>query len=226
MVAVHRQHRENADELDALLQLGLQAAVADGIVVGGQRQHAAGQAVHQVLAGGFHDNVADEVGGQVAAFGQHTGEIGQLGGGGQIAHQQQVSGLLKAIALAAQAADEIIDIVAAVPQLAFAGDLFAVALLKGVDAGNVGDAGQNALAVLVAQAALDAQLIKQRRVDAVALLAQFGIDPGFLFNGSVLAHGLDLRSVSIAPHTAGATRFSEYKKIQKGPFGVSSAFLC
>src|SRR5699024_10104861 len=95
VVAIDRQHREDADELEALCQLGLQRVIAHRIVVGGQGQHAAGQAVHQVPAGGFHDNIPDEVGGQVAAAHQRIVEFLDLGGGGQVAQQQQVGGLLK-----------------------------------------------------------------------------------------------------------------------------------
>ena len=78
MVAVDRQHGEHADELDALFQLGLQVGFADVVVIAGQREHAAGQRVHQVLAGRFHDDVPHKVGGQVPAFDQALLESFQL----------------------------------------------------------------------------------------------------------------------------------------------------
>ena len=189
VVAVYRQHGEHADQLDALLQLGLQAAVADGVIVGGQRQHAAGQRVHQVPGGGFHDHVAGKIGGQVPALGQHVAELGQLAGVGQLAHQKQVGGFLKAEAFAVQAADQVVDIVAAVPQLALAGGLFAVYHLERVDAGNMGDAGQHALAVLVAQAALDAEPVIQSGVDAVVFDADVQVAFCFVFDLCVVCHG-------------------------------------
>ena len=65
----------------------------------------------------------------------------------------------------------------------------AVALLKGVDARNVRDARQHALAVFVAQAALDVVLGKQRGINAVVGDTFLGKDAGFLFDGCVIAHG-------------------------------------
>ena len=158
VVAVDGQHREDADELDALLQLGLQIGLADVVIVAGQGQHTAGQRVHQVAAGGFHDDVPHKVGGQVAAFDQAVLEGVQLGFVGQVADEEQVSSFLKGIAFAAQAPDEVIHVVAAVPEFAVAGHFFAVLFLKGIDAGDVGNACQHALAVLVAQAALNVVL--------------------------------------------------------------------
>ena len=189
VVAVDRQHRENADELDALFQLGLQVGLADVVIVAGQRQHAAGQRVHQVVTGGLHDDVAHKVCRQVAAFGKAGGEALELLFVRQVAEQQQIGRALKRIALAAQTADQVIDVVAAVPELALAGNLLAVALLKGVDAGNVRDARQHALAVFVAQTALDVVLGKQRGIDAVVGDTFLGKNAGFLFNGCVVAHG-------------------------------------
>ena len=189
VVPVYRQHGEDADQLDALLQLGLQAVVPDGVIVGGQRQHTAGQRVHQVLGGGLHDHVPGEVGGQVPALGQHVAELGQLAGVGQLAHQQQVGCLLKAEPLAVQAADQIIDIVAAIPQHTLAGSLFAVHHLECVDARDVGDAGEHALAVLVAQAALDTELVVQGGIDPVVIHTDVQIALCFLLNFRVVCHG-------------------------------------
>ena len=202
MVAVHRKHGENADELDALLHLGLEGVVPHRIIIGGQRQHAAGQAVHQILAGGFHDNVPHKVAGQVAAFGEAVGEGIELIPGGQVAQQQQIGDLLKAVALAPQAADQVVDIVTPVPQLALTGGLDAVAHFEGINAGDVGDARNHTIAVLVPQAALDAVPVKQDGVDGIVA----GTDPGknfsFLFNGSVFAHDgglLCFRNISQLP---------------------------
>ena len=167
MVSVDRQHGENTDQLDALLQLGLQIALADIVVIAGQGQHTAGQGIHKILAGRLHDDIPYKVGGQIPALGQTILEGFQLGFVGQIPQQQQIGRLLEGIALAPQPPDQVIDVVAAIPQLAVAGDLLAVALLEGINAGNVGDARQHTLAVLVAQTALDVIPGKQRRVHPV-----------------------------------------------------------
>ena len=189
VVTVHRQHGEHADEFDALLQLGLQIVLPDGVIVAGQRQHAAGQRVHQVLAGGLHDDVPGEVGGQVPAFFQRSAEGAQLLLGGQLSQQQQIRRLLVGEPLAPQPPDEVVHIVPPVPQLAGAGDLLAVPLLKGVDAGDVGQPRQNALAILVPQAALDIILPEQLRRNSVVAFTFFGKDAGFPFDGGVITHG-------------------------------------
>ena len=75
------------------------------------------------------------------------------------------------------------------PELAIAGNLLAVAFLKGIDAGDVGDTGQHTLTVFVAQTALDIILGKQCRVNAVVGDTFLGEDAGFLFDGCVIAHG-------------------------------------
>ena len=192
VVAVDGQHGEDADELDALLQLGLQVGLADVVIVAGEGEHTAGQRVHQVAAGGFHDDVPHKVGGQVAAFDQAVLESIQLGLVGQVTDKEQVGGFLKGIALAAQAPDEVIHVVAAVPEFSVAGHFFTVLLLKGINAGDVGNACQHAFAVLVAQAAFDVVLAKKGRVDAVVGDTFLGKNGSFFCNSSVIAHGYDL----------------------------------
>ena len=188
VVAVDRQHREHADQLDALFQLGLQVGLADVVVIAGQRQHAARQRVHQVVAGRFHDNVAHKVGGQVAALHQAVLEGLKLVFIGQVAQQKQVGRFLKGVAFAAQAADQVVHIVAAVPQLAVAGDFLAVPVLERINAGNIRDARQHALAVLVAQAPFDVVLGEQRRFHTVVVHAFLCKNTRFFFNGCIITH--------------------------------------
>ena len=190
MVAIHRQHGEDADQLDALLHLGLQAVIPHRIIIRSQGQHAAGQAVHQILAGGFHDNVPHKVAGQGAAFGQAVGKFMQLLFIGQIAKQQQVGNFLKAIALAAQTTDQVIHVIPAVPQLAIAGGFNAVTHFKRINAGNIGNPGQHTVAVLIAQAALYTELIKQVRINGIVMHTQFCKQLGFFFDCRILTHGL------------------------------------
>ena len=190
MVAIHRQHGEDTDQLDALLHLGLQAVIPHRIIIRSQGQHAAGQAVHQILAGGFHDNVPHKVAGQGTAFGQAVGKFMQLLFIGQITKQQQVGNFLKAIALAAQTTDQVIHVIPAVPQLAIAGGFNAVTHFKRINAGNIGNPGQHTVAVLIAQAALYTELIKQVRINGIVMHTQFCKQLGFFFDCRILAHGL------------------------------------
>ena len=172
VVAVHRQHGEDACQLDALAQHVGGGKVCGQRVVGGQGQHAAGHGVHDVVAGCLHDDVAGEVGGHGAALAQHAAELVQLFLGGQLAEQQQVARFLKGEAAACRAADKVLDVVAAVKQLAVGGLLDAVHILEGADIGDIGQARQHALAVFVAQARLHPELAVEVLGDAVVLGAQ------------------------------------------------------
>ncbi len=102
VVAVHRQHGEDACQLDALAQHIGDVKVSGLGVVGGQRQHAAGHGVHDIVAGGLHDHVTGKVGGHGAALTQHPAELFQLFRGGQLTEQQQIARFLKGKAAAAE----------------------------------------------------------------------------------------------------------------------------
>ena len=169
VVAVDRQHREDAGQLDALAQHVGDAQVRDPGVIGRQRQHAAGHGVHHVMAGSLHDDVPGEVGGHRAAFSHHGTELFQLRGGGQLAEQQQIARFLKGEPAAAAAVDELLHIEAAVVQPPVAGALVPVHRLEGHDVGNVGQPRQHALAVLVPQAGFDPKFLTKLFADAVML---------------------------------------------------------
>ena len=124
------------------------------------------------MAGRLHDDVAGEVGGHGAALAQHAAELVQLFLGGQLAEQQQVARFLKGEAAARRAADKVLDVVAAVKQLAVGRLLDAVHILEGADIGDIGQARQHALAVFVAQARFNAKLLVQVLADAVVFGAQ------------------------------------------------------
>ena len=172
VVAVHRQQREFADQLDTLAQRVGHGGVLGVPVVGGQRQYAARHGVHDIVAGRLHDDIAGEIGGQRAALADQLRKLALLRLVGQLAHQQQVGDALKAQLVLAQLPDQLLDAVAAVPQLAVAGRLFAVHHARGHDLGDVGQARQHAVAVLVAQALVHAVLVVQPRRDAVVLPAR------------------------------------------------------
>ena len=94
---------------------------------------------------------------------------------GQLAEEQQVGGLLEAgLALGDEAVDEVVDLDAAVEQLAGRGHEL-VALGRGAhDVADAGESGEHALAGLVAQAALDVVLDVEARVDRAAFLGDDG----------------------------------------------------
>ena len=148
LVAVHRQQGEQGDQLH-----GLPQHVGDGnifrvLVIGIEGEHAAGQGVHHVAAGGLHDDVPHKAGGQGAVKGQKLAEGLKVFLVGQLAKEQQVGGALVAEVVPGQlAAHQLLHAVAAVVELALAGDALAVHGFAGDDFGNVGKAGEHALAV-------------------------------------------------------------------------------
>ena len=169
MVAVHRQHGEDACQLDALAQHVGGVQVRRLGVVGRQRQHAARHAVHDIVAGCLHNNVAGKVGGHGAALAQHRAELFQLLRGGQLAKQQQIARLLKGKAAAAAAVDEVFYVIAAVQQLTVCRVLDPIHILERPDIRDVGQTCQHALAGLIAQACLDPELPVEVLGDAVVL---------------------------------------------------------
>ena len=179
LIAVDAEHGEQGDELDALAHHIGQGDVVGPVVVGGQVEHAAGQGVHNVVAGGLEDDIPHKVIGQGAVVGQLLGEAVQLLLGGQLAQQQQVGGLLKAEAALLQGAGhQILHIYAPVVQLALAGQLLAVYHLLGNNIGDLGEAGKHALAVQVTQAPFHIILYVIARVDPAVFLrhARQGLD--------------------------------------------------
>ena len=95
-----------------------------------------------------------------------------------------------------QSPDQVIDIVAAVPEFALTGRLFAIDHLEGINARNIGNAGQDTFAVLVAQTPLDAVFVKQRGVDFVVPDTDIQVAFCFGFNFCVVCHDCLLLSLS------------------------------
>ena len=172
MVAVDRQHGEDAGQLDALTQHIGDGQIRRLGVVGSQGEHAAGHGVHDIMAGRLHDHVPCKIGGGGAALGQHLAELIQLRLGRQLTEQQQVACLLKGKATAPAASDQVFDIVAAVQQLTVTGTLDSIHIFKGPHVRNVGQTRQHALAVFVSQSGFDPILLVQVAADVVILGAQ------------------------------------------------------
>ena len=74
LVPVNGKHGAKTDQLQALAQDVGQGNVVRPVVIGIQRQYAAGQSIHHILAGSFHDNVADKAGRKAAIGGEEFGE--------------------------------------------------------------------------------------------------------------------------------------------------------
>ena len=124
------------------------------------------------MAGGLHDDIPGKVCGHGAALAQHPAELLKLFLRGQFAEQQQIGRLFKGETAAGRSPDQVLDIIAAVKQLAVRRLFYAVHILKGADIGNIRQTRQHALAVFVAQARLDAKFPVEIFGDAVMLGTQ------------------------------------------------------
>ena len=166
---VHHDGGQPGDEADGLLQQVLQAQVLGVLVVAVHGQHATGQLVHDVGAGGLHDHVLGKAVGQGAVAVQDLAELLQFRRGGQGAEEQQPDDPFehKAVLLIGLLR-QLLHVDAPVDELA--GDGHHRAVLGLVVAHNVADVGeprQHAGAVGVAQTPLDAQPLAGLGVDVV-----------------------------------------------------------
>ena len=102
-------------------------------------------------------HVLGEVVGQGALHADHVLELLQLAVGRQVAAHQQIADLLEAETVVFfQTVDKVIDVVAAIGQAALDGFAFALVQDVAVNVAEVGRTDQNAGAVRITQAALDA----------------------------------------------------------------------
>ena len=167
---VRRDQREAGDEADGLPQDVFERGIVRALVVGIQGQHAAGQLVHDVAAGGLEDHVLGEGGGHLPGLGHDVIEALQLRAGRELAEQEQVGDLFIAEgAVLLVRGDDILDADAAVVKLAGHRHALAVHHIVALDAADLADADEHAGAVRVPKAALDALVLKIMRVDRVLL---------------------------------------------------------
>ncbi len=175
LIAVDRQLREQGYELKALPEDIVHGGVVRVTVVGVEREDAAGQGVHHVLAGGFHDDVPDEVNREGAVAGQQVLELLELLFVRELAEQEQVDDLFVAVVAAVRrSGDDFLDVISAVAQNALALDALAVHFLVTPDFRELGEAGQDALAVGVTETAFYVIFCIERRVNGAVLNGELG----------------------------------------------------
>ena len=173
VIGIHRQHRKDRNQHQALPQHVGQADIIRVAVVGCQREHTARQAVHHVAGRCFHDDIAGEIGRQRAALCQQRLEVAQPLCIRQLAEQEQVRSFLVALAAVPnKALHQILNANAAIVQLALTGHDFAAYLLARDNVRNVGQTGQYALSIDVAQTTLDIVLAVQCRINAAVRAAE------------------------------------------------------
>ena len=173
LVCVHHHGGHAGDQIDTLVQDILQAQILGVLIIRVKAQHAALQLIHDIGRGGVHG--VHEAFRQGAVLCQDLTEIVQLLPVGQTAEQQQPDHLFKHKAvIAVGLVHDLVDVHTAVDQLAGSGDHMAfLILLITHNVTDIGQASQNAGAVRVAQAALDAQPITRLRVDLCQFLTRF-----------------------------------------------------
>ena len=186
VVALHRvgighNGREIANELDGLQQHIVDGGVVRVRIVGIQAQHAAGQFVHDIVAGVPHDHALGKALGQLAGLVHDLVEVGQLALGGQITHQQQVGYLLEAEGAGlAVGLHDVGELDAAVVQLAGSGNTLPVLHQIALNTAHLGHTHQNARAIVIPQAQLYIAPVVIR-TDGVLLLDAAAQRIGILF---------------------------------------------
>ena len=175
LVGVHHHGGQLGDQVDALAQDVGQAGILSMLIVAVHGQYASRHLVHQVGRRRVQDHVVRKAAGQLAVVLQQFAELGILVPRGQRAEQQQPDDFLKHKAVAGVGlGGQGVQIDAAVDQAAGNGHNGAVFLFIITDnAGHIGDTGQHTGAVQVAQAALDAHLVRQMRVQRGIMLYIF-----------------------------------------------------
>ena len=175
LVSVHHHGGQLGDQVDALPQDVGQAQVLGVFIVAVHGQHASRHLVHQVGRRRVQDHIVGKAAGQFAVVLQQFAELGILVPCGQRAEQQQPDHFLKHKAVAGVGlGGQGIQIDAAVDQAAGDGHDGAVFLFViANNVGHVGDTGQHTGAVQVAQATLDAHLVRQMRVQRGIMLYIF-----------------------------------------------------
>ena len=78
LIAVHRELREQGNQLDALAQHVRPGRIVRLLVVRVERENAAGKRVHHVARGRFHDDIAHKIRGQGAVIGEQLPELRKL----------------------------------------------------------------------------------------------------------------------------------------------------
>ena len=165
---VRRDERKARDQLDGLPQNVFQTRVVRAVVIRIERKDAARELVHDVAARCLEDHVLRKARGHGPRAGHHVAEAPLLRRRRQMAEQQQIRDLLIAERAARlMRVDDILDADAAVIELAGHRHPFAVHHVIALHAADLADADDDAGAVGVAKAALDALVGKIVRVDRV-----------------------------------------------------------
>ena len=173
---------------DLHLVLGVDDVGFGGAVHRVEHEHRAGHHVHDVFGREVHDEVVDEAARQVAVRVDRRAEALELGGRRQVAREQKVCDFLVAgTPFGNCPVHQVLDVVAANRQASLVGNLHAFVGEVAVYVRNGGDAGDDARAVCVSQAALDVEMVVIALVvaavgtEVLEYLGLFGLGHGCSF---------------------------------------------
>ena len=173
LIAVNRDQREQRDQRQTLAQYVRNGDVIRLFIIGIERKHALGEGVHHVVAGRLHDDVAGEDGRKHTQIREELHEIRELLLVGELAEQEEVGCLLEAGAVVRRkAGNELLDIDAAVIELAVTRNALPVHHFGGADIADMCQTCENALAVQIAQTAFDVVFGVELRVNGEAFAAK------------------------------------------------------
>ena len=148
--SIHHQHRELADQIQALAQHVRNRGVVRLVIVGIQLQDASGNVIHHILAGRLHNDIPEKIGRQHPALCQHHLKILQLLCVRKLSEQEQVCGLLEARMLGIQESFyNVLDIISAVVEAPCARHFFPVDNLLGTDIGYISQACKHTLSIQI-----------------------------------------------------------------------------
>ena len=171
LIGVNGQHGHIAHQLQALAQHILQPDVVGLVVIAEQRQNAPLHGVHQVPGRRLHDDVPEEIGGQRPVGGQLFAEIFQLGGGGQLAEEQEVGRLLEGKTTPHRALHQFPAVDAPVVEHTVLGvDVLSLFHTVGLDLAHPGQAGEHTAAVFVPETALHVVFLVELGIDIILFL--------------------------------------------------------
>ena len=162
---------QTGDQLHTLTDHIGQAGLVGVVVIGVKRKHTGGHLVHDGGGGGFHQNILVKTGGESGIAIQQGSKAIQLLGGGQVPEEEQIAALGKAEALLLyEILAKVAHTVAAVIKATVHGGALTLVNDIAVGIADTGHARHHAGAVGLAQAALDAVVIKGSAGDLVLLL--------------------------------------------------------
>ena len=152
LIPVNRQHRDCADQLQALSQHIIDMNIICHVIIAVKGENSSLEGIHHIVARRLHNDVPHKVRRQRTIACQQLLERFQFFLLRKSSENQQISCLfISEPSLSRKSFYQILDIVASVTQLTFAGNRLAIHNFTGSNRGNVCQTCQNSLTVDIPQ---------------------------------------------------------------------------